>query len=33
MLEKFSHKGFVKVSDNPHIKVQATALFPSNLIH
>ena len=33
MLEKFSHKGFVKVSDNPYIKVQATALFPSNLIH
>ena len=33
MLEKFSHKGFVKVSDNPHIKVLATALFSSNLVH
>ena len=32
MLEKFSHKGFVKVSDNPHIKVLAGALFPSSVI-
>ena len=32
MWGKFSCKGFVKVSDNPRIKVLASALFSSSLI-
>ena len=32
MLETFRGRVFVKVSDNPHIKVLAGALFPSSVI-
>ena len=32
MLEKFKCKIFAKISDNPHKKVLASALFSSSLI-
>ena len=32
MLRKFSHKVFVKVLDNPHIEVLASALFSFGLM-